>query len=185
MHTVGSISTSGVGLEGYGRGSGETPGEFSGEFSGKLPEFRGKRRPTERPVRRIVGVGCWILDARFWMLDACRRLHVPLDMFVKALPYPEEARAIRLDYNGPRWTAPHEVQLLCWLSPHINRTSPPRKAPPIQRLLPHAPAIRASSSMTATLPSASPFSKSPSVCAMQFVTCARHNTRRRRAVANA
>ena len=37
-------------------------------------------------------------------------------MLVKTLPYPEEARAIRLDYNGPRWTAPHEVQLLCWRS---------------------------------------------------------------------
>jgi hypothetical protein len=41
-------------------------------------------------------------------------------MFVKTLPYPEEARAIRLDYNGPRWTAPHEVQLLCWLSQHTH-----------------------------------------------------------------
>jgi len=32
------------------------------------------------------------------------------------IPYPAVARSLTLDYDGPRWTAPHEVQALCWLA---------------------------------------------------------------------
>lgn len=35
---------------------------------------------------------------------------------MRVIPYPEEARSIRLDFDGPRWTPAHEVQCLCWLA---------------------------------------------------------------------
>ncbi len=40
-------------------------------------------------------------------------------MIVKTLPYPSAARAIALDYNGPRWTSPQDVQVLCLLARHV------------------------------------------------------------------
>jgi hypothetical protein len=33
---------------------------------------------------------------------------------MKSVPYPDEARKIHLDFQGPRWTPAHEVQWLIW-----------------------------------------------------------------------
>lgn len=35
---------------------------------------------------------------------------------MKIIPYPEQARSIRLDFEGPRWTPAHEIQCLCWFA---------------------------------------------------------------------
>lgn len=35
---------------------------------------------------------------------------------IRTVPFPEECRSIPLDETIPRYTAPHEVQFLCWLA---------------------------------------------------------------------
>ena len=39
-------------------------------------------------------------------------------MSLLPLPYPAAARDLALEYQGPRWTAPHEVQALCHWARH-------------------------------------------------------------------
>jgi len=84
------------------------------------------------------------------------------------------------------YISPYNEINLVRLNPAVKGRRESDKPPdPLPLVFFHSSASRPKSPITATLPSASPFSKSPLLLAMQFVTCARHSTGRLRAAANA